>query len=211
MSVQPQILVLGAGGHAKVLIAAIRARGNEVHGVLDSDESRHGQEVLGVQILGGDEALLDFLPESCALVNGIGSVGPGSARRNVFETFRARGYRFPPVIHPFSWMASDVAAGEGSQLMAGIVVQPGVAVGCNTIINTRTSVDHDCVIGDHVHLAPGVTLCGNVRVGAGVHIGTGAIVVQGVEIGENAFIEAGAVVTKSVSAGARILRAKGAR
>jgi acetyltransferase-like isoleucine patch superfamily enzyme len=78
-------------------------------------------------------------------------------------------------------------------------------VGHNSIINTRASVDHDCVIGAHVHLAPGVTLSGGVTVGEGTHIGTGAVVIQGMTIGPRAIVGAGAVVVADVPAGAVVL------
>ena len=84
--------------------------------------------------------------------------------------------------------------------MAGVVIQPSSMIGRNAIINTRASVDHDCIIGDHVHIAPGVTLSGAVRVEEGAHVGTGCTVIQGVQIGRNSTIGAGSLVLKDVPA-----------
>ena len=78
--------------------------------------------------------------------------------------------------------------------MAGVVIQPGSRIGKNSIVNTKASVDHDCIIGDHVHISPGVTLSGGVTVGSTVHIGSGATIIQGMRIGDNCLVAAGAVV-----------------
>ncbi len=85
--------------------------------------------------------------------------------------------------------------------MAGAVVNIGTRVKENSIINTNASVDHDCLIGAHVHIAPGVTLSGGVTVGEGSHIGTGASVMQGIEIGANVIVGAGAVVIDNIETG----------
>lgn len=85
--------------------------------------------------------------------------------------------------------------------MAGAVIQPDVTIGANVLINTRASVDHDCRIGDHAHLAPGTTLCGGVCVGHTTHIGAGATVIQGVQIGNRCLIGAGSLVLRDVADG----------
>ena len=89
--------------------------------------------------------------------------------------------------------------------MAGAVIQPGTRLGVNTIVNTRASIDHDCIIGDHVHIAPGAVLSGEVRVGNCSHIGCGATIVQGVKLGEATVIGAGAVVLKDVPDGTTVV------
>jgi UDP-perosamine 4-acetyltransferase len=94
--------------------------------------------------------------------------------------------------------------GEGVQIMAGTVVQPGSKIGDNTILNTRSSVDHDCEIGAHVHIAPGVTLSGGVRVHDDAHIGAGAVLIQGVEVGASSLVAAGSVVIHAVPANTRV-------
>jgi UDP-perosamine 4-acetyltransferase len=197
------VIVLGAGGHAKVLIDALRLRGCEILGIADADAGKHGAHHAGCRILGGDDAVLQHDPARIRLVNGVGSTGDTQARRRLFDEFSRRGYAFQSVTHPSAVIAADAVLEEGAQLMAGAIIQPGSRVGMNTIINTAASVDHDCTVGAHVHLAPGAVLSGNVRVGDGTHIGTGACVIQGVAIGENCVIGAGAVVLADVPAGAR--------
>ncbi len=200
---QHPVIVLGAGGHAKVLIDMLRLRGHEILGIADADASKHGGNHADCRVIGSDDAVLQHDPGRIRLVNGVGSTGQPQARRRLFDEFRRRGYVFESVTHPSAVIAGDAALEEGVQAMAGAVIQPGSRIGMNTIVNTAASVDHDCTIGAHVHLAPGVTLSGNVRVGDGTHIGTGASVIQGVTIGENCVIGAGAVVLADIPAGTR--------
>jgi len=193
------VIILGGGGHAKVLIEAIRLRSMTILGIIDADPAKIGTEVSGVRIIGNDSVISRYGPETLHLVNGIGSVHLPKTRTDVFKKFKAKGFTFATVIHPSAVVASDVVIGEGVQIMAGAVIQPGSRIGMNTIVNTRASVDHDCLIKDHVHIAPGVTLSGEVKVENGVHIGTGATIIQGVAIGKNSVIGAGSVVTGNIA------------
>jgi len=196
------VIVLGAGGHAKVLIDALLKKSVKVVGITDPNPDLAGRAILGVDILGNDDIVLQYAPDAIQLVNAMGSVKTTMHRKQLYEQFKVRGYTFATVIHPSAVVASDVEIGEGAQIMAGAVIQAGSRIGKNTIVNTKVSVDHDCLIGDHVHLAPGVTLSGTVHVGDSAHVGTGATVVQDVKIWENSLIGAGSLVLKSVPAGA---------
>jgi UDP-perosamine 4-acetyltransferase len=192
------VVVIGAGGHAKVLIDILVLGGIQVLGVTDPNTDRAGEMLSGVSILGSDQALMEFEPESLRLVNGIGSTADTRLRQSVFEHLTDKGYRFDVAVHPKAIVAQEVMLGEGAQVMAGAIIQPGVRVGVNCIINTGAVVDHDCVIGDHVHVAPGAVLSGNVSIGDGSHIGCGGTVMQSIQIGAGSVIGAGAVVTMNV-------------
>jgi UDP-perosamine 4-acetyltransferase len=198
------VIVIGAGGHARVLVDALQRAGAEIIGATDVDSGRHGQSLLGVPVIGGDEAVAKHDCRSVLLVNGIGSVGVDAARRRIFERFGSQGYRFATVVHPSAVIAPDVILLEGAQVMAGAVVQTGSRIGKNAIINTRASVDHDCQVGEHAHVAPGSTLSGAVLVGEGAHIGTGACVIQGIRVGRDSLVSAGAVVIRDVPDGAMV-------
>ncbi len=192
------IIVLGAGGHARVLIDALRGHAAVIQGIAEADRSRHGQTLLGIPII-GDEEVLAFARDSVRLVNGVGTVRVSQLRRQLYDSFRSKGYRFAVVVHASAVVAPDVMLAEGAQIMAGVVLQTGCRIGENAIINTRVAVDHDCVIGKHVHVSPGATLCGNVTVGEGSHIGAGATVIQGIRIGCNSMVAAGAVVIRNIA------------
>jgi UDP-perosamine 4-acetyltransferase len=192
------VIILGAGGHAKVLIDTLRLRSIQLLGIADADPNKKGQLLLDAPVLGGDEEVIKYPIEKIYLVNGIGAVRVNPLRRQLFEHFKSKGYRFTSVVHPSAIIASDVALSEGTQVMAGAIVQTGCYIGMNAIINTGSVVDHDCHIGDHVHIAPGVTISGGVRIGENTHIGTGAIVIQGIKIGRYCLVAAGAVVIRDV-------------
>lgn len=198
------VIILGAGGHAKVLIDSLLAGAAIIAGIVDPDPALVGAKILGIPVLGGDGVVNEFPPSEIQLVNGLGSVGLPAKRQRLFEEFKIMGYTFATVVHPSTVVASDVELGEGAQVMAGAVIQPGSRIGCNVIVNTRASVDHDCIIGDHVHIAPGVTISGGVSVGACSHIGTGATLIQGISIGSGCLIAAGAVVINNIDDGARV-------
>lgn len=198
------IIVIGGGGHARVVIDTLRAAGYDILGVVDPRSDVATLLPKGIRLLGQD--LRATQPDQIQLVLGVGSVDVGAKnpRPRIFAEAKAAGFAFVNLRHPSATVAADAALGEGSQLMAGSVLQPGVSLGVNCIVNTRASIDHDCRIGDHVHIAPGATLSGGVSVGDGSHIGTGAVVVQNIRIGAGAMIAAGAVITRDVLPGARV-------
>jgi UDP-perosamine 4-acetyltransferase len=197
------VIVLGAGGHAKVLINALQLCSVEILGVTDSDPALIGRDVLGVPVIGSDDELGNYSAQKVHLVNGLGSVSLPTARCRLFNEFKKLGFVFATVVHPSAVVAADVIIGEGAQIMAGAILQPGVRLGVNVIINTRASVDHDSTIGNHAHIAPGVILSGDVHVGIGTHIGTGALIVQGVRIGDASLVGAGSVVLKNIPDGVK--------
>lgn len=198
------VIILGGGGHAKVLIESLRASNVAIAGITDADATKAGTTVMGVPVLGDDSVVGTHHPGSVLLVNGIGSVNVPRARTALFDDFKADGHAFATVRHPSAVIASDAVLGEGAQIMAGAVIQPSCRIGRNAIVNTHATVDHDCTIGDHAHLSPGVTLSGGVAVGEGTHIGTGATVIQGISIGKRCLVAAGAVVVADVPDGATV-------
>jgi sugar O-acyltransferase (sialic acid O-acetyltransferase NeuD family) len=198
------VIVLGTGGHARVVVATLRLLGVQIIGMTDIDPAGH-KEVFGVPVIGTDDVVLRFQPEEIRLVNGLGSTSLPLLRTRLFDRFKRDGYSFFSLIHPSAIIAADAAWGEGTQIMAGAIIQPGCRIGDNCILNTGVAVDHDCRIGNHVHLAPGVTLSGGVTVGDGVHVGTGAVVIQGIEIGDSCLVGAGAVVIDKVTANTKMV------
>jgi UDP-perosamine 4-acetyltransferase len=193
------VIVIGAGGHAKVLIDALLAIGIEVLGATDMDPVRLDSSIGGLRVLGDDNILVRYAPQAVRLVNGLGSVAVTTARQRIYEKYKGLGYSFETIVHPSAVVSKDVELSEGVQVMAGAIIQAGSRVGQNTIINTGATIDHDCEIGAHVHLAPGAILSGNVKVGSGSHIGTGAIVIQNVRVGRNDIIGAGSVVVENIA------------
>ncbi len=198
------VIIIGAGGHAKVLLDCLRLQGIKVIGALDKFPNLNDERA-ELPIIGDDSAIRAYSSDDVELVNGLGSVGDTHLRTNIFNKFKNLGYHFRQVIHPAATVAGDCVLGEGVQILAGAVVNTGTRIAADSIVNTGAIVDHECSIGGHVHIAPGVTLSGGVQVGDYCHIGTGATIIQGIVIGEKALVAAGAVVVRDVDAGKKVL------
>lgn len=201
-----QIVILGGGGHARVLVSTLRrlqAAGGDAPfptgytaPAADPDwpfpEIRH---------LGGDDALAALDRTAVRLINGVGSNRDTSFRSRLFDQAKTLGFSFASVLDPSALVDGSVVLGEGVQVLARAVLQFGTTIGDNVIVNTGAIVDHDCRIARDCHIAPGAVLSGGVSVGAGSHVGTGAIVIQGVCIGRNVTVGAGAVVVDDLPDG----------
>jgi sugar O-acyltransferase (sialic acid O-acetyltransferase NeuD family) len=196
--IEAPVVVVGAGGHARVLVDALAGIGATVLGCV----APAAPAWTGAAWLGDDEWLLSRGPSGILLVNAVGSVKSVSARGGVFERFSKNGFLFATVVHRAAIVAADVVLGEGTQVMAGAIVQTGARLGRDVLVNTGAQLDHDCVVGDHSHVAPGVVCSGSVTIGEHTHIGTGAVVIQGVTIGARALVGAGALVLRDVASDA---------
>lgn len=201
----PPVVILGAGGHARVLLAALASTGVVVRGCVAPVAPTGSWPVERVPYLGDDPVVWEIDPNEVLLVNGIGSTGDLGPRRRVFEAARKRGFRFINIVHKMTYVCTEARLDEGAQIMAGAVVQTGVTVGTNSIVNSGAVVDHDCSIGAHCHVASGACLSGGVRLGDQVHVGTGASIIQNVSVGDGAVVGAGAVVIRDVPAGAVVV------
>jgi len=198
------VIIIGGGGHAKVVADVLTLQGFHILGFTDIDETCHSL-TSAIPYLGDDSIINPYRPEDILLANGLGSTKTTIARRKIYDVFSEQGYKFACCVHPSAVIAIDVTIDEGAQIMAGVVIQPGSMIGRNVIINTRASIDHDCIIGDHVHVAPGATLSGGVQIASGAHVGTGATVIQGIFIGEDSIIGAGSVVLEDVAADSMVV------
>lgn len=198
------IVLLGAGGHAHVVLDVISLNGYALAGV-SAPELMRGNRWQGIEVLGGDEAVLRLDREAVLLANGIGAAPRQSIRSRVHCHFSGQGYRFVSLIHPSAVTAAQVEMGEGVQIMAGAVIQPGCRLATGVIVNTGARIDHECQLEKDVFIGPGATLCGDVRIEAGAFVGAGAVVLPGVTVKKNAVVGAGAVVVRTVEAGATVV------
>lgn len=197
----PAILI-GAGGHARVVASMARALNISIIGVCDPALADQGQTNWnGLAVLGADSALGGYNPAQHVLLNGIGMLPSVTTRRDVHQKFQGIGWQFVTLVHPTAWVAPDVVLGVDIQVMAGAIIQPGSVLADGVIVNTRVSVDHDCSIGKHSHIAPGATLCGAITAGQGVFVGAGATVLSSINLGSGAIISAGSTITRNVAAG----------
>lgn len=189
----PPVLLLGAGGHAKVVISALQALDRPILAALDDNQERWGTEILGVPVEGPMERVLE-LPDVLAVI----AIGDNAVRRRLAERFSQ--VRWTSVVHPRAYVHPSVRLGAGSVLFAGAIIQPDVVIGEHAIINTGATVDHDCRLGAYVHVGPGAHLAGGVDVRDGVLLGVGSSIIPGRFIGEWTTVGAGGTVIHDLPA-----------
>jgi UDP-perosamine 4-acetyltransferase len=197
-----RVIGLGAGGHASVVIDILQTAGGcELVGLLSVNPESWGATMLGVPVLGGDEMLPQLRAQSVThAFIGVGSIGDTTPRRQLYEKLCQQGFELVNAIHPQAVVARSTQMGQGATIMAGCILNPGVWLGVNVVVNTGSIIEHDCRIGDHVFIGPGVRLGGSVEIEAGAHVGIGATVLQNIRIGVQAIVGAGAVVIRDVPA-----------
>lgn len=183
--------VIGAGGHAKVVIATLQANGIELAAAWDDDPGKFGSAVLGVAVAG---AIADCPSGELAVL----AIGSNRLRQALASRLHQT---FVSVVHPTAFVHESAVLGAGAVVFAGAVIQPGVLIGEHVIVNTGSSVDHDCHIGSFVHVAPGVRLGGAVTVEEGAFMGIGSCAIPASRIGAWAIVGAGSVVVRGVPAG----------
>lgn len=201
-----KIILLGGGGHAKVLIDLIRTLNQyEIAGILDR-QLKVGITVSGIPVLGND----DLLPELYAknienICIGVGSIKDNSKRKMLYEKVKQTGFFMPFLIHPQTMVSKVSKISDGVQIMAGAVVQTDTIIGENTIINTGAIIEHDCRIGKHVHICPGAVISGGCEIHESAFIGAGTTVIHGTKIGRNVTVGAGSVVTRDVPNDSKVM------
>jgi sugar O-acyltransferase (sialic acid O-acetyltransferase NeuD family) len=192
------VVIYGAGGHARVIIELMdRAGISPIAGILDDNPELAGTKIDGIPVVGALDRLAAIIKVH-HVHRAVIAVGNNAARKKLADHARSLGLRLPVLIHPQACVSPTAKLGDGTVVMAGAVVCAHVTMGELGIINTRASIDHDCSIGDWVHIAPGVTLAGSVTVGNGALIGVGASVIPGLCIGEDSVVGAGSVVIRDV-------------
>lgn len=188
------VLVLGAGGHAKVVIELLRASGRVVGAIIDADP--RPRELLGVPVVGGDERLEALRREGFA--QAFVAVGDNHLRQKIARQVQAAGYRLVNALSPAAVLSPSAQVGVGVALMAGAVVNAEARIGDLAIVNTGARIDHDCVLGEACHAGPGAALAGGVEVGPLAFLGVGACVIPQIRIGAAAIVGAGACVTRDI-------------
>ena len=195
MCMNKDVIILGAGGHAKVIADIVIKFGDNLLGFLDDNVE------VGTKII-GDYAVMGTLEDSTSLSqrgNNIYfayGIGDNKVRRNIHDKFRLNYYT---AIHPTAVIGLNVQIGEGTVIMPNAVINSSAKIGIGCIINTCAVVEHDNVIGDFVHISPNATLCGRVYVGDYTHIGAATVVRNNINICDNVIVGAGAVIIKNIT------------
>ena len=186
------VAIIGYSGHAYVIIDIFLSAGRLVTAYCDSEEKSRNPYHL--QYLGKESEVIRKLKKydffTCVGHNGIREKIHMQLAEHLGNPINA--------IHPSAVISSSVSLGDGVMIAANATINPLVELGKGVICNTSSSIDHECIIGDFAHIAPGAVLCGNVKVGKGSFVGANAVIRQGITIGNNVMIGAGTVVIRDI-------------
>lgn len=189
------VVLLGVGGHAKVVIEAFRAVGDAVAYCIGGPTDP--ETLLGVPVIHNEDELARLRSEG--FHRAFVAIGSNILRDKLGAKLEALGFELVSVVHPRAWFSPSARMGRGAVVMAGAVVNACATIGDLAIINTGATVDHDCVIGRAAHVAPQCGLAGCVSVGDRAMLGVGTKVIPGIRIGTDATVGAGSVVVRDVN------------
>ncbi|TAH67247.1 MAG: acetyltransferase [Anaerolineaceae bacterium] len=189
-----KLLIIGASGHGKV-VADIAIKMNKWQSIAFLDDDETLKQSMGLEVIGKTSDVLKYIDEADFFV----AIGNNTTRMRIQEELESNGLELVILIHPSSVIGTEVNIGSGSVVMAGVVINSSTVIGKGCIINTSSSVDHDNVIEDYVHISPGANLAGTVTVGRGSWLGIGSTISNNIKICNDCIIGAGAVVVKDIT------------
>ncbi len=188
------LIIIGAGGHGKVA-ADVAKKMNIWDNILFIDDNQTVTECSGYKVIGHTDDINTYINDSDFFV----AIGSNTVREQVQNKLENDGASIVSLIHPQAVIGSNVKVGCGTVIMAGVIISSSSTVGKGCIVNTASSVDHDNIIEDFVHISPGVHLAGTVKIGKGAWLGIGSIVSNNIDICSGSKIGAGAVVVRNLT------------
>ncbi len=177
-----KILIIGAGGHGKVVADAALAAGDHVVGFVDADAARVGQTVLNLPIL-GTMARLEHVARAAGCRHAAVAIGDNRVRHEHAREVRRAGLNLATIVHPAATVSPSATLAAGVVVCMGAALCVEATIGEAALINTNATVDHECIIGPAAHVGPGARLAGRVEVGEGAFVGIGATIIQCVRLG----------------------------
>ncbi|KKH69386.1 acetyltransferase, partial [Methanosarcina mazei] len=189
-----KLIIIGASGHGKV-VADIAIKMNKWQSITFLDDDESIETSMGLEVIGKTADAFIYKDEADFFV----AIGNNAIREKVQEKLIEDGLNVISLIHPSAVISTDVELDIGTAVMAGVVINSSSRIGKGCIINTSSSLDHDNVIDDYVHISPGVRTAGSVTVGKGTWLGIGSVVSNNVNICNGCKVGAGAVVVKDIT------------
>lgn len=185
------VIIIGAGGHAKVVADIVIKAGDKLLGFLD--DNKKASVLDGYDVIGTIKDCKNFSDDTEFVI----AIGDNNVRKKISCEYNLKWYT---AIHPSARIGICCQIGEGSVVMANAVINPCTKIGKHAIVNTAVVIEHDNVIDDFVHISPNATLCGEVTVGERTHIGASAVIKNGISIADNVIIGVGSAVVKDIEA-----------
>ena len=189
------MILIGYSGHAFVVYGIFTAAGKKVTGYCDVAEKEYNPFSLPYFATENTKSGLDAIKANGYFI----AIGDNGLRNKIYTSLQQKLLLPTNTIHPSAIIdASATIAQHGVMIAANATINPLAVIGTGAICNTGCIIEHECVVGDFAHIAPGAVLCGNVKIGNGSFVGANAVIRQGIMVGKNAMIGAGAVVVKNV-------------
>lgn len=193
-----EIVLVGGGGHCRACIDVIEQENKfKIAGIVDVKE-RVGEKVLGYKIIAGDHELTKLTKSFGYFLITIGQIKSVDKRVEKFTLLKRYSASFPTIASPLAYVSKHAAIDEGSIILHGAIIGPGVRIGKNCIINTRVDIEHDVKIGNYCHISTGCTVNGDCSLGSKIFVGSNTVINQGVSITDDIIIGSGSVVTKPI-------------
>lgn len=192
-----ELVVVGGGGHAKVLISVLKKLDFRLVGYTDPDDNGM---ILEVPYLGTDAALESLIAhkKKCCAAIGLGKIDLSAKRLELAQYVRELGFDMPAIVSPAAVINEGVTLGAGTVVFDGVVINSGTTIADLCILNTNCTVEHDCAISDNVHVGPGATVSGGVTIGMNSMIGAGSTILQGLAIGRKTLLGAGSTAIRDL-------------
>ena len=201
-----KIIIIGGGGHAKVLIDLIdKSNKFQIVGIVDPKKNKN-EKINGIKVLGNDNVLPKYQKKGVKfLALGVGADAHKLKNRVlIWEKLRKQGFKFPALIHKNTIISKNTEIGEGAQIFCYSVVNSGASIGANVVLNTNSIIEHGCKISDNVFTGSRVTICGDVKVERNSFIGANVCILPKVQIKKNVVIAAGSVVINNIGKNKKI-------
>ena len=192
-----ELIVIGSGGHARVVIDAANKSGFIIQGIIDTNYLGQNEKILGFPVIGNIKSLSKFSSKNTAIAI---AIGDRNNRIKYYEKVKNIGFSTPPIIHPNVFISDSATINCGVFVNVGSIINADAKIGENTIINTSALIEHEVVIGKNCHIGPGVKLGGRVKVGDNTIIGIGSSVIDYINIGEDVTIGSGSVIIRNIDA-----------
>ena len=193
-----EILLIGAGGHARACIDVIEQQGKYKIAGLIQKENTTDKYNLGYPIIGVDEDLTELSKDYNYALVSVGQIKSSEPRKKLYNLLKEMDFKLPIIQSPLSYVSKHAEIGEGTIIMHGAVVNTSARVGRNCIINSKSLIEHDVIVGDHCHVSTGAIINGEVMVGDGTFIGSGAFTKHSISIGNNCVIGTGSVLKTDI-------------
>jgi sugar O-acyltransferase (sialic acid O-acetyltransferase NeuD family) len=189
--IKPTLLLIGAGGHARSCIDVVEQHGYyRIAGLIGMANELHSKH-FGYEVIGTDNDLERLIDDHHSALIAIGQIFSSDNRVRIFQRLVKLGFQLPVIVSPSAWVSPHATIGIGTIIMHGAILNAGVQVGENCIVNTRTLLEHDVTLGNQCHVSTGAILNGNVSVGERSFIGSGSVIREGVVLGKSCFIGMG--------------------